>query len=236
MGYRGKVVEQNRARELRQRGWTLGEICEELGVSKASASLWCRDVAIDEAELARRRHERFLTGNEGARQRGPNKLQRAKQAEIRRLALAGQERLADLSDRELLVGGVALYAGEGSKADGKVGFANSDPRMIEFFLAWLRRFFEVDERRLRFTLYLHDGLDLAAAYEFWSALTAIPLDQFRKPYRAVPDPSIRRSKHPLGCATVTYSCASTHRAIMGLVHALLSSKDSGSGARALPIS
>src|SRR3546814_9241960 len=39
MGYRGKVVEQNRARELRAQGWTLSEICDELGVSKASASV-----------------------------------------------------------------------------------------------------------------------------------------------------------------------------------------------------
>ena len=50
----------------------------------------------------------------------------------------GEERLGALTDRDLLVAGLALYAGEGAKTDGAVKFANSDPRMIAFFLRWLR--------------------------------------------------------------------------------------------------
>ena len=87
---------------------------------------------------------------------------------------------------------------------------------------WLRRFFEIDESRLRIYLYLHQGLDLEEAVDFWSALTGIPTSQFGRPYRAVPDPSIRRSKHPRGCPAVAYASTRTHREVMGLVHALLS--------------
>jgi hypothetical protein len=119
------------------------------------------------------------------------------------------------------VAGVALYAGEGAKRDGAVKFANSDPRMIGFYCAWLRRFFEIDEARLRVRLYLHQGLDLSASVAFWSELTGIPPAQFQKPYRAVPDPSIRRTKHVHGCVSIDYSCSATHRSIMGLVSALL---------------
>ena len=93
--------------------------------------------------------------------------------------------------------------------------------MIAFHRAWLRRFFEIDESRLRARLYLHEGLDLAAAIAFWSKLTGIPPAQFRKPYRAVPDPTIRHTKHVHGCVSVDYSCSSTHRTIIGLVHGLL---------------
>ena len=93
--------------------------------------------------------------------------------------------------------------------------------MIAFFCCWLRRFFEIDESRLRVRLYLHEGLDLAAAIAYWSEVTAIPATQFAKPYRAVPDPSIRRAKHVHGCVTVSYSCSATHRSVMGLVRALL---------------
>jgi hypothetical protein len=53
-------------------------------------------------------------------------------------------------------------------------------------------------------------------------LTGIPPVQFKKPYRAVPDPSIRHAKHVHGCVSIDYSCSSTHRSIMGLVAALLS--------------
>ena len=100
-------------------------------------------------------------------------------------------------------------------------FANSDPRMIAFYCAWIRRFFAIDETRLRVRLYLHQGLDLHASVAYWSALTGIPPSQFQKPYRAVPDPSIRHTKHVHGCVSIDYSCSTTHRSIMGLVGALL---------------
>ena len=213
MGYRGKLVEQKQARALRAAGWTMPEIAAEVGVSKGSVSLWTRDVPFQ----PRRRR----TGGPGPGQH-PQHL--AKVAEIERLLVDGKHRIGLLSEREFLVSGTALYAGEGDKTDGAAGLANSDPRMIAFFCAWLRHFFEIDDARLRVRLYLHQGLDLELANSFWSALTAIPIAQFRQPYRAVPDPSIRRSKHPMGCPKVVYPCSRTHRSIMGLVHALLSCK------------
>lgn len=54
MGNRGKIAEQERARELRAQAWTLNEIVAELGVSKSSVSLWVRGVAFDEAVRALR--------------------------------------------------------------------------------------------------------------------------------------------------------------------------------------
>ena len=130
--------------------------------------------------------------------------------------------IGQLSEREFLVAGTALYAGEGAKTDGTVKFANTDPRMILCFVMWLRAFFPIDESRLRVALYLHEGLDIELANGFWSGLTEIPLAQFGKPYRAVADRSIRATKHPMGCPAIVYSCARTHRHVMGLVAALLS--------------
>jgi len=212
MGYRGKLAERQQARQLRRAGLPLAEIAGRLGVSKSSVSLWVRDVAFEPVPRA---------GPVRGRRREPNALQRRRQAEIDRLVQEGRARIGRLSEREFLVAGVALYAGEGSKRDGRVRFVNSDPRMVAFFCSWLRHFYEVDESRLRLVLYLHQGLDLSAAMAYWSTLTGIPESQFTKPYRAVPDPSIRHAKHVHGCVTVGYSCSATHRSIMGLVGALL---------------
>ena len=209
MGYHGKVIEQERARELRAEAWTLLDIANELGVSKSSVSLWVRDV---EFEPQPRRT---------ARRRTPNKLQVAKQAEIDEMLQWGRDRIGQLTDDAFLAAGTALYAGEGAKRDGALKFANSDPRMIAFS-AWLRCFFDVDETRLRLRIYLHQGLDIDEAISFWCELTGIPPGQVGKPYRAEPDPSIRKVKHPRGCAYVSYGCSRTHRAVMGLVSALLS--------------
>jgi hypothetical protein len=52
-------------------------------------------------------------------------------------------------------------------------------------------------------------------------VTSIPRAQFGKAYRAVADPSIRTNEHEFGCVYVCYTCATTHRTIMGLVRALL---------------
>src|SRR5215216_6198506 len=98
-----------------------------------------------------------------------------------------RERIGTLSDGEFLVSGVALYSGEGAKGDGTVQFANTDPMMIRFFCAWLRRFFDVDELRLRVRVYLHQGLDLERAETFCSTLTGVPLSNSDRP--TVPCPT-----------------------------------------------
>jgi hypothetical protein len=148
----------------------------------------------------------------------------AKLRQIEEMNRKGLERVGTLSDEALFVAGIALHAGEGSKTDGEVRFSNSDPEMVRLFCTWFRRFFDVDEARIRGRLYLHQGFDLDAAEAFWSTLASIPTTQFHKPYRAVPDPCIRRNKHEHGCFSVGYGCSRTRREVMGLVRALLSSE------------
>jgi hypothetical protein len=211
MGYGGKVSEQQRARELRAEAWTLADIAAELGVSKSSVSLWVRNV-----EFTPRPR------NRGHPSMKPHPHHVRKLAEIERCHRDGIELIGQLSEREFLVLGLALYAGEGGKTDGEVRFANSDPRMILVFITWLRRFFEVDEARLRMRLYLHADLDVDAAVRFWSALTGVPPEQFGRPYRAVPDPTIRRNRHVNGCPAISYGCSLTHRRIIGMIAAVLS--------------
>jgi len=211
VGYRGKVAEQEKARELRAQGRTLLDIARELGVCKSSVSLWVRDIPVD-------------IGRRPSVARRPHAQHTAKLIEIAECDRHGDEDIGVLSGEAFLAAGAALYAGVGGKRDGNVVFANTDPAMMAFFAAWLRRYFDIDESRLRVRVYLHDGLDLAAAETHWSSVTGVPRSQFRAPYRAKADPSLRRNKHEYGCAYLVYSCSHTHRKIMGLVRALLSSK------------
>ena len=202
MGYRGKLWEQQRARELRAQAWTLQEIADELGVAKSSVSVWVCDVEFDPA--GRR------SAATGRRPRGTDHpLRRRKLAEIERLRVEGLERVGTLSDREFLMAGLGLYAGDGSKSEKEVRSSNSNTSLITFFCEWLRFFFEIEEERLRVRLYLHQGLDLDASIETWSSATGAPRRQFIKPYRAVPDATIRHNKHRYGCAHVVYNCSST---------------------------
>jgi transcriptional regulator with XRE-family HTH domain len=210
VGCRGKTVEHQRARELRAESWTVQEIADELGVARSSVSIWVRDVVF---EPKPRQRPVF---------RNPSSLHLKKLAEIESADAWARTCVEALCEDAFFAAGIALHAGEGSRADRTVKFANTDPLMVSFFCRWLRKYFRVDESRLRVAVYLHDGLDLDAAESHWSRLTGIPRQQFRAAYRAKADTSIRTAKHIHGCCYVVYSCSSTHRRIMGLVRALLS--------------
>ena len=212
MGNGGKVTEQRRARELRAIGRTVPDIATELGVAKSSVSRWVRDVPTPPRV---RRRTRSHTEH-------PAKV-RAR-AEVAALDALGVERLGTLCGQAFLAAGAALYLGEGAKRPGMVLFANTDPATMRFFVRWLRTFFVIDEPRLRARIYLHEELDLAAATAFWSDELQIPASQFTKPQIVSRTATVRHSKHSHGCAYLVYSCTATHREVMGLVRALLSSK------------
>ena len=72
-------------------------------------------------------------------------------------------------------------------------------------------------------LYLHADLDLDAAIAFWASVTGIPAAQFSKPYRAVADATLRTNRHVFGCPGIVYSSTPTHRSVMGMIEAILSS-------------
>jgi transcriptional regulator with XRE-family HTH domain len=123
VGYRGKLEERARARELRAQAWTMPEIAENLGVSRSSVSLWTRDVEFDPTARRSARTDRRPRGSE-------HPLRQRKLEEIAASDAAGREVLARLTERELLIAGVALYAGEGAKTN-PVCVKGSDLPQIE---------------------------------------------------------------------------------------------------------
>ena len=209
MGYGGKYVERARARELRAQSWTLNEIAAELGVSKASVSVWVRDVDF----VPRPRNRGHPAGPK-------HPMRVRKEAEIARSKAEAETWVGQLSDRERTMFALGLYAGEGDKTGGEVAMANTNPLYLRVFLTWLRGNFDIDESRLRVVLYLHDGLDLDAAVAFWSQALHIPASQFTKPYRAVPDASIRQTKHVYGCPSVRYASSHLLRRVMAMIEAV----------------
>jgi hypothetical protein len=119
--------------------------------------------------------------------------------EIEEMNEWGFGQISRLGEKAFLAAGAALYAGEGSKTGHAVVFANTDPTMVRFFCAWLRRFFDVDESRLRVRVYLHQGLDLDAAEQFWADVTGISRSS-GSPTGRLPTPaSARRCTSTVAC-------------------------------------
>lgn len=209
MGNAGKVEEREQARALRAQAWTLAEIACELGVARSTVSLWVRDVVFEPRPRNR--------GNGVTR---PHPLHVARLADIAAARDEAEDRIGALSDRELLLAGLTLYAGEGFKTR-MVGMANSDPRIMSFFCAWLRRHWPIEEQRVMARLYLHEGLDLRPAVSFWSTVTEIPVERFTAPHRPVDRAGRRSAKHAHGILTVRYCDVRLLRRMLAMVDALL---------------
>ncbi|MFI5477753.1 hypothetical protein ACIBAB_01390 [Streptomyces rubiginosohelvolus] len=174
---RAKDDVRAKARELRLQGMTYDQIQVELGCSKSSISLWVRD--LPKPERKRSREESSAIGRRG----WEATLQRRdveRQAQKRRAA----DEVGAMTDRELFLLGVGLYWAEGTKSkpyrtQERVTFVNSDPGMIEVFLAWLR-LVGVDDAHLRFHILIHETADIAKAEQFCASLTGAGPEAFGK--------------------------------------------------------
>ena len=193
---------------MRAAGWTVPAIALEVGAAKSSVSRWVADVPFTPGS----RHRGGPTGSH------PGHLARLRAEEAAKAAAHAE--VGALSDRDLFLVGLALYAGEGAKTGNAVRLSNTDPRLVCLFLRWLRQFFAIDESRVRVALYLHDDLDLDAANEYWSELCDVPISQFTKPYRAVVRSGRKQAKHVYGCPSIRYADVRIYRSVMAGVDAL----------------
>ncbi|MBW1595796.1 helix-turn-helix transcriptional regulator [Streptomyces sp. JJ38] len=166
-----------RARELRRQGRRYDEIAAELGVSKSSVSLWVRDLPkpprVPDPDRMTRMSRAYW---------GP--VLRRREAERREVRSQAASEVGALSERELLIAGVALYWAEGAKSkphrrSERVVFVNSDPDVISVYLRWLD-LLAVDRSRLRFAVNIHESADVAAAERFWAQHIGIPASCLQK--------------------------------------------------------
>nr|WTB31746.1 hypothetical protein OG781_21660 [Streptomyces sp. NBC_00830] len=168
---------REKARELRLQGMTYDRIQVELGCSKGSISLWVRDLP---------KPERKRTQEEASAiaRRGWEATLQRRDEERKETKKRAQGEIDAMSTHELFLLGVGLYWAEGSKSkpyrtQERATFVNSDPGMIEVFLAWLR-LLGVSDDQLRFHVHIHETADVAAAERFWVALTGAETSAFGK--------------------------------------------------------
>jgi hypothetical protein len=167
---------RDKARELRTQGLSYNEIVARLGVSKSSVSLWVRDVPCP---------ERFRYVHNERRAEGLRKYNEARAAGRMAETEAAAAEIKEITDRELLIAGAIAYWCEGTKSKpyrhaDRVVFMNSDPRLIRFFLRFLKAAgVERDDLILR--VCIHENADAEAAQRFWVEVTGVSPSQFRSP-------------------------------------------------------
>ncbi|MFJ3304850.1 hypothetical protein ACIPSA_17335 [Streptomyces sp. NPDC086549] len=166
-----------KARELRLQGWTYDQIEAELGCSKSSVSLWVRDLPKPQPRYSPEEQRALMNAGLAKRRASENE-------ERERVKRAAREEIGSLSDRELFLAGVALYWAEGQKSKTyqrreDVLFVNSDPGVIQVYLAWLD-LLGVGRDRLRFRVMIHETADVTAAERYWADLVGIDVSQLQR--------------------------------------------------------
>lgn len=217
-----KVLEKNRAIELRKEGKTYTEIQNCLPVSKSFLSYWLRNIKLTNEQLSRIRYKnekiklKFIKFNELKRKRA----ERYKRV----ISCSAAEEINDLSERELKLVGIALYWAEGYKRSrwASVSFTNSDPEMIKLMIRWFRVICETPDNKFRIRIQCHGIKKADEAEKYWSRITAIPLTQFTKPYIRISPSSKKKvgDLSPYGVCDIRISDVSLLTKIKGWIQGL----------------
>ncbi|PJC27888.1 hypothetical protein CO054_03070 [Candidatus Shapirobacteria bacterium CG_4_9_14_0_2_um_filter_39_11] len=178
-----KPEKRKEARKFRRRGKSIKEIARKLDVSPASVHKWCQDIRLTPLQRRQLDQKVFDALQRGRRKVAKNQRIR-KLKEIKTLKVKGITEVGRLSKREFFLAGAALYWAEGFKKDSRLGFANSDPNMVKFFLKWLIESRGVPKKdiRLRIGLNISHKNRIKEVEKYWSGLTEVPLNQFQKPF------------------------------------------------------
>ncbi|MGK2908738.1 MAG: hypothetical protein ACSLE1_02900 [Sphingobium sp.] len=158
----------------------MNDIVQALGVSKASVSVWVRDVPLSEKQRSELNAQGFSA--DAIEKRRINRI--ANTIARHRIVIdRAKEQIDSLSGHELLLVGAALYWGEGNKSNkGAAGLANSDPYVIRLMMRFFREIFHVPEEKFRGHIHTSSHVHGADAEKYWSEISGIPLRQFYKTY------------------------------------------------------
>ena len=151
---------------------------------------------------------------------GARRQQAKRLKQVQELLEEGRKEVGNLSTRDRFIAGICLYVAEGTKTDKACNFSNSDVRLIKFMAQWFREFCRVSELKLRGSIWIHEGLDVSKAIDFWSKIVKIPRTQFYKTYVAknkIDSNKIRKNIHEYGVFSIRFSDAMVHRRMMGWI-------------------
>ena len=174
---------KQKVRNLRAKGWSLGEISLKIKIPKNTLSGWVRDIHLTPKQRRRIKQKIIVSGAIGrqlAVKANREKIEKWKQNIINKVRHFEKFPLKKAGIGKLICG--LLYLCEGAKYPSTRGliFGNSDPMVICCFLGLLRRFFAIKEDKLRCRVMYRWDQDNRRLERYWSNVTAIPLKQFFK--------------------------------------------------------
>jgi len=148
---------REKARELRQQGFTIDEIAERLAVGRTTAYLWTYDMP---------RPTRAVSRQAPNQRRGTEAMQE-KYRRLRENAYQDGIKEFEAKQREEgFLDFVTLFIAEGFKRNRNVvSVSNSDPAVIAIANCWIQR---LSRNKVTYWVQYHADQDLRALQAFWA--------------------------------------------------------------------
>ena len=131
---------KNQALKLRKGGKSIYEIARVLKLNHTTVSTWCKDILLSQAIRNKIDKNGKLKARSGMLLY-TEKLREKRLQGIRLNMREGARIVGSVYERDLLMVGLGLYLGEGYKYENsELGFTNSNPHIIKFYIKWLGLF------------------------------------------------------------------------------------------------
>lgn len=181
--------ELKKAQSLRKKhGYSFVKLQSITGIPATTIRNWCKD------DFLGTRWDTLLTTNERKR----NEIRFSETEVVKKFRPLNKDTTKILTS--------IMYWCEGSKypATNKADFTNSDPLLLQTFIALLRKSFMLDESKFRIKLQIHSTHDFEIIKKYWSKLLNIPVSQFIKPTITTANGKKHRKEY-MGTCTIRYS-------------------------------
>lgn len=176
-----KKLREEAIRLRKQERLSYSEIKEKLDVAKSTLSYWLRDHPLSEQEIKERQRQGWENAKAG-RERYRNKMRQKREETEQEIYKEELEKMKDLSAESFYTAGLMLYHAEGSKTTShRIKLANTDPRVLKFFLKWIDAFLDIDKKDVRAQIHIYDDMNTEEEISFWSKELKLKKSQFYKP-------------------------------------------------------
>jgi hypothetical protein len=199
-----KIVEKEKARALRKKGYSINQIVKEARLSKASVSVWVRDIV-----LTKKQKQGLSERGRSVKSIEKRRLIRLFNEQTKRQIIMDRAKkdFTHISLEQLKLIGIILYLGEGGKTRrGMVRLSNSDPLVIKIMMRFFREICNVQKSKFRGGVHTFTHTDLKKTVKYWSKISQIPKKQFYKTYVKPSSASLqKRNTLPFGTFDI-YVC------------------------------
>jgi len=209
-------TKKQEAIQLRKLGKSYNEITKRLGIPKSTLSTWLKGIKMSpmvEQKILNNAQKIWAKSITDYNKKRASLIEDKWQKFEKKIS----KEINKLSAEKIKLIGTVLYWAEGyKKTRWTAMFCNSDPDMVHLMMKFLREICLIPEEKLKPQIQIHVNISEKTAKRYWSQISNLPIEQFRKTLRQ----TSRNSKNIRAKNTLPYGVFRIYISDVELVHKL----------------